>query len=109
MKTTDILRPVMLGFISLLSVSLLPAVAHADHHHGRSDDPGITNHLVHEDPGYRHERHEHHHRAENRYHERHHDYREETWRNQPRHVVWERPLNRPQLIIRLPWLIFVDY
>ena len=110
MKIIDILRPVTLGFVILLSVSLLP-VAHAEHSHDRGDDPAPAAHEVRRDHGTSHGRHDHRHRPESRHyrhHRYHHVYWEDIWRDHPHPVIWERPVNRPQLIIRLPWLIYID-
>ena len=107
MKTTNMLRPVTLGFVTLLSASLLP-VAHAEHNHDRGDGPFIVSHETRHDHASSHERHSHHHRLEFRHDGYHHVYREKKWPERPRHVAWERLSNQPRLIIRLPWLIFIN-
>jgi len=108
MKTIDMLRPVTLGFVTLLSVSLLP-VAHAEHNHDRRDDSVIVSHEIHRDHAIRLGRHEHRHRHESSHYGHHHAYRDRTWRDHPHPVVWQRQFTQPRLMIRLPWLIFVDY
>ena len=107
MKTIDMLRPVTLGFVTLLSVSLLP-VAHAEHNHERDDGPVTVSHKVRHEHASRHERHSHHHRLEVRRDGYHHVYDEKKWPDRPHHVVWKQPFNQPRLIIRLPWLIVID-
>lgn len=108
MNKTDMLRTITLTVATLLSISLAP-VAIAGHKHDRDDDSVIVSHRFEREHTFRSDRHEHQHRPLRPPHEHHHDYREKIWRNQLRPVIWQRSFYQPRLVIRLPWLILVDY
>jgi len=110
MNKTSILRAATLASVTLLSLSLAPS-AHAGYDHDRADDSGKISHRVNRDQDFRSSRHQHQQRPLSRDHEHHHDYeyREQRRQNHPHPVVWQRSYDQPRLVIRLPWLIFVNY
>jgi hypothetical protein len=108
MKKIVTLRSVSLACVSLLFVSLAPT-AYAGHDHDRSHDAIVISHAVHRDNDFRRERFDHHQRPGNSHDKRHHGYREQARHHHSRQVTRQWSINAPRLVLRLPWLLFVDY
>jgi len=106
MKIRDKRHPLTLAWVALLS---LTANAHAGHSSAGDHDPVKSNQVIHRDHAFRHERYEFKPRLDYERHEHHRQFRDKTWRYHRPQVVWQQPVSQPRLLIRLPWLIFVNY